>query len=92
MFCKKKLFLQILQNSQDNTCVRVSFLNKVADLRPTGKCFYHKWLITLPPSIVKLFTVTLHTLVKKKLIQKQEVTENLTKRIQTYLQKILKCG
>ena len=30
----KKVFLKILQNSQKNTCARVSFLNKVACLRP----------------------------------------------------------
>ena len=30
----KKVFLKILQNSQGNTCARVSFLNKVAGLRP----------------------------------------------------------
>ena len=28
----KKVFLEILQNSQENTCARVSFFNKVADL------------------------------------------------------------
>ena len=26
----KKLFLKILQNSQENTCARVSYFNKVA--------------------------------------------------------------
>ena len=32
----KKMFLEISQNSQENTCARVSFLifNKVAGLRP----------------------------------------------------------
>ena len=29
----KKVFLEILQNSQENTCVRVSFFNKVAGLQ-----------------------------------------------------------
>ena len=29
----KKVFLEILQNLQQNTCARVSFFNKVADLR-----------------------------------------------------------
>ena len=29
----KKVFLKISQNSQKNTCVRVSFFNKVAGLR-----------------------------------------------------------
>ena len=31
----KKLFLEISQNSQENTCARVSFFRKVAGLRPT---------------------------------------------------------
>ena len=30
----KKIFLEISQNSQENTCARVSFFNKVTDLRP----------------------------------------------------------
>ena len=30
---RKKVFLKISQNSQENTYVRVSFLNKVAELR-----------------------------------------------------------
>ena len=30
----KKVFLEITQNSQENTCARDSFLNKVAGLRP----------------------------------------------------------
>ena len=30
----KKVFLKILQNSQENTCARVSFQNKVAGLGP----------------------------------------------------------
>ena len=29
VFCKKKLFLKISQNSQENTCARVSFLIKL---------------------------------------------------------------
>ena len=34
VFCKKEVFLEISQNSQENTCARVSFFNKVAGLRP----------------------------------------------------------
>ena len=30
----KKVFLEISQNSQENTCARDSFFNKVPDLRP----------------------------------------------------------
>ena len=32
----KKVFLETLQNSQENTCARVSFLNKVVGLRPAA--------------------------------------------------------
>ena len=32
-YSAKEMFLKILQNSQENTCVGVSFLNKVAGLR-----------------------------------------------------------
>ena len=32
----KKVFLEISQNSQENTCTRVSFFNKVAGLRPAS--------------------------------------------------------
>ena len=33
---KEKLFLEILKNSQENTCARISFFNKVAGLRPAN--------------------------------------------------------
>ena len=29
VFCKKKVFLKILRNSQENVCARVSFLIKL---------------------------------------------------------------
>ena len=32
---KEKVFLEILQNSQENSCARVSFFNKVAGLPAT---------------------------------------------------------
>ena len=35
----KKIFFEILQNSQEKTCARVSFLNKVAGLRLGDRCF-----------------------------------------------------
>ena len=35
----KKLFLEISQNSQERTCARVSFFNKVAELRLWHRCF-----------------------------------------------------
>ena len=36
----KKVFLEISQNSQENTCARVSFLNKVAPLENTSSTEY----------------------------------------------------
>ena len=38
----KKMFLEILQNSEKNTCARVSFLNKGAGLRPEACNFVKK--------------------------------------------------
>ena len=38
----KKVFLDILQNSQENTCARVSFFKKVAGLRPQACNFIKK--------------------------------------------------
>ena len=36
----KKVFVETSQNSQENTCAKVSFFNKVACLRPaSGGCF-----------------------------------------------------
>ena len=32
VFREKKVFLEILENSQENTCARVSFFNKAAGL------------------------------------------------------------
>ena len=39
---EKKVFLQILQNSQEKTCGRVSCFNKVAGLRPQACDFIKK--------------------------------------------------
>ena len=39
-----EVFLEILQNSQENTCARVSFFYKVADLRPKACNFIKKRL------------------------------------------------
>ena len=40
----KKVFLEISQNSQENTCARVSFFHKVAGLRPKACIFIKKRL------------------------------------------------
>ena len=45
VYCRKNAFLKISQNSQENTCARDSFFNKVAGLRPAillKKSLYHR--------------------------------------------------
>ena len=39
----KKVFFKILQNSQENTCVRVFFFQKVADLRTAALLKKRQW-------------------------------------------------
>ena len=41
----KKVFLEILQNLQESTCARASFLNKVAGLRPEACNFIKKIIL-----------------------------------------------
>ena len=56
---QKKAFLKISQNSQENTCARVSFLIKFyffknTFLRPIKKTWYD-WLINyIPESVTKI--------------------------------------
>ena len=38
--CKKKVFLAIRQNSQENTCARFSFLIKLQTTTPLDDCFW----------------------------------------------------
>ena len=37
---EEKVFIEILQNSQENTCVKVSFFNKFAGLRSSVRSEY----------------------------------------------------
>ena len=49
----KKVFLEISQNSQENTCTRVSFFNKVAGLRPVTLLKERVWHRCFPVNFAK---------------------------------------
>ena len=49
----KKVFLEISQNSQENTSARVSFLNKVAVVRPATLLKKRLWPRCFPGNFVK---------------------------------------
>ena len=48
-----KVFLEILQNSQENTCTRFSFFNKVADLRHATLLKKRLWHRSFPVNFSK---------------------------------------
>ena len=50
----KKVFLEVLQNSQENTCARVSFLNKVAGLRPATLVKKRFWHMCFPVNFASI--------------------------------------
>ena len=49
----KKVILKISQNSQENTCARVSFFNKVASLRPATLLKKRLWHRCFPVNFAK---------------------------------------
>ena len=52
----EKVFLEISQNSQENTCARVSFFNKVAGLRPATLLKKRLWHRCFPVNFAKFLT------------------------------------
>ena len=54
----KKVFLEILQSTQENTCARVYFLNKVAGLSHE----YQNFLITIIIIIIIIIIITLFSI------------------------------
>ena len=52
------MFLEISQNSQENTCARVSFFNKVADLRPATLLKKRLWHRCLPVNFAKFLRIS----------------------------------
>ena len=57
MFCKK-VFLKISQNSQEIICARVSFFNKVADLRPAFLLKKRLWHRCFRMNFVKFLKIS----------------------------------
>ena len=49
----KKVFFKISRNSQENTCARVSFFNKVAGLRPATLLKKRLWHRCFPVNFAK---------------------------------------
>ena len=49
----EKVFLEVLKNSQENTCVRISFFNKVADLSPATLLKKRLWHMCFPVNFAK---------------------------------------
>ena len=56
-FSVKKVFLEIWQNSQENTCARVSFFNKVAGLRPATLLKKRLWHRSFPVNYAKFLKI-----------------------------------
>ena len=57
----KKAFLEIPQNSQENTCAESFFLNKVADLRPATLLKKGLWHRGLPVNFEKFLRTPFFT-------------------------------
>ena len=57
----KKLRLEISQNSKENTCARVSFFNKVADLTPATLLKKRLWHGCFPVNFVKFIRTPFYT-------------------------------
>ena len=49
----EKVFLEISQNPQQNTCARVSFLNKVAGLKLANLFKRRLWHMYIPENLAK---------------------------------------
>ena len=58
---QEKVFLEILQNSQENTCARVSVLNKVTGLWPATLLKKILWHRCFPVNFCQMFKNTFFT-------------------------------
>ena len=56
----KKVFLEISEHSQENTCARVSFFNKVAGLKPATLLKKRLWHRRFPMNAVKFLRTPFH--------------------------------
>ena len=69
VFCKKKLFLEVSQNSQGNTCARVSILIKLQACEVSKNTFFkeHLW-VTAPESSMEINSIE-KPFTKKKILK-----------------------
>ena len=56
----KKVFLEISEHSQESTCARVSFFNKVAGLKPATLLKRRLWHRCFPMNAVKFLRTPFH--------------------------------
>ena len=56
----KKVFLEISEHSQENTCARVSFFNKIAGLKPATLLKKRLWHRCFPMNAVKFLRTPFH--------------------------------
>ena len=56
----KKVFLEISEHTQENTCARVSFFNKVAGLKPATLLKKRLWHRCFPMNAVKFLRTPFH--------------------------------
>ena len=54
VFCEKNMFFEIWQNSQENTCARVSFFSKVSGLMPASLLIKRLWNRYFPVNFAKI--------------------------------------
>ena len=64
----EKVFLEISQDSQDNTCARVSFFAKVAGLRPATLLKKRPWHSCFPVNFAKFLRTPFY---RQGIIQKK---------------------
>ena len=74
----KKMFLEILQNSQENTCARVFFLIKVAGLRSATLFKKRLWHLCFPVNFAKFLGTPFLQNTSGRLLLKKEVTDKIT--------------
>ena len=77
----KKVFLKISQNSQENTCAKVSFFNKVAGLGPAALLKKRLWRKCLPVNYVEF----LLTFFKKYLLETASVFSTNYEELETLI-------
>ena len=87
VFCKKKVFLEVLQNSQENTRARV-FFNKVEGLRPATLLKKRLWHWCFPVNFAKFLRITFLQNTSSRLLLDIQSYENDTKSYKLLQQKL----